>query len=104
MELGAPEDLQTQLLATQARAWSRRPEETLKRLSVTPGAAIEMAVRTNSPVLLGDAYYDMGEAMALLGKGDVAVEAFRDALAQYEAKESVVMAERTRGRLAEFGG
>lgn len=61
--------------------------------------AIQLAEPTHSPVLLGDACFDLGTAMALAGERAKATEAFNRALALYERKENLVMAERTRHEL-----
>jgi hypothetical protein len=55
-------------------------------------------------VLLGDAYFDLGTSMTMVGERENAVSAFKEALALYEPKENLVMAERARRKLAELGG
>jgi class 3 adenylate cyclase/tetratricopeptide (TPR) repeat protein len=50
--------------------------------------------------LQGDAYADLGEVFLLAGKSDEATAALEQALERYERKENLVMAERTRDRLA----
>jgi hypothetical protein len=48
------------------------------------------------------AYADLGEVLSLAGRADEAAVALAEALARYERKENLVMAERTRARLAEL--
>jgi predicted Zn-dependent protease len=50
----------------------------------------------------GDAWADLAEVLALGGHPEGAVEALEQALARYERKENLVMAERVRARLAEL--
>jgi tetratricopeptide (TPR) repeat protein len=64
--------------------------------------AIALAASTHSPELLGDAYYDLGTSMTMLGEREKAVAAFKEAIALYEPKENLVMAERARRKLAEL--
>jgi len=48
----------------------------------------------------GDCYADLGDVLLLAGKPEEAAEALVQALERYERKENLVMAERTRERLA----
>jgi len=48
----------------------------------------------------GDVYADLAEVLLLLGKPEEATSALEQALERYERKENLVMAERTRDRLA----
>ena len=48
------------------------------------------------------AYGDLAEVLLLAGKPDQAAAALEQALARYERKENVVMAERVRAQLAEL--
>ena len=65
--------------------------------------AIALAETTHSPVLLADAKFDLALAYQMLGDAEKSAQTFREALALYDAKEHVAMAERTRGKLAELG-
>jgi hypothetical protein len=51
----------------------------------------------------GDAFADLGEVLALLGKQDEAVAAFEEAAERYERKGNLVSTRRARDRLAENG-
>jgi hypothetical protein len=54
------------------------------------------AATTDSPEQLGDAYRDLAEVHRLSGSTDDARKAFEQALAAYERKGLLPMAERTR--------
>jgi class 3 adenylate cyclase/tetratricopeptide (TPR) repeat protein len=99
-ELGARDDKFTQALWRQARAkvLARRGEhEEAERL-----AREALAIGEETELLNGvaDAYADLGEVLALGGRAYEAAAAFAEAVARYERKENLVMAERTRARLA----
>jgi hypothetical protein len=63
--------------------------------------AIAPAKGTDLLNIHADAYSDFGEVLALGGKTHQAGTALRQALERYELKGNIVMAERTRLRLAE---
>ena len=56
--------------------------------------------RPTSSMTGADAYADLAEVLPLGGKADEATEALEQALERYERKERLVMARRTRDRLA----
>ncbi len=99
-ELGASDDVATQMLWRQVRAKlvARRGEhaeaEQLAREAVAIGAKTE-ALNDQ-----GDAYADLAEVLQLGGKDDEARAALEQALDRYERKENLVMARRMRDRLA----
>jgi class 3 adenylate cyclase/tetratricopeptide (TPR) repeat protein len=101
-ELGASDDKLTQMLSGQVKAkiLARRGEhaeaERLAREAVAIGEETDMLDR------VAGAYADLGEVLALAGGADEAAAAFAAALGRYERKENLVMAERTRARLAEL--
>jgi class 3 adenylate cyclase/tetratricopeptide (TPR) repeat protein len=64
--------------------------------------AVEICEATDMLNAQGDAFADLAEVLALGGHREAAVEALEDALARYERKENVVMAQRVRARLAEL--
>ena len=101
-ELTAPDDVMTQLIVSQVRGVVSAHRGAAAAAEELAQAAIERAEKTHSPLFTGDAYFDAGTAYALLGNRDAAVAAFRSALAQYEAKEAIVLAERARQKLAEL--
>jgi tetratricopeptide (TPR) repeat protein len=100
-ELGASDDAMTQMLWRQvqakvlARGGEHAEAERLAREAVAIGEETDMLN------YLAGAYGDLGEVLGLAGRADEAAAAFAEALARYERKENLVMAERTRARLAE---
>jgi len=103
IELGAPDDVLTGLIVLQVtglleaqRGESDAAERTLIK-------AIAIAETTHSPVMLADAKFDLALAYQMLGDAEKSAQTFREALVLYDAKEHLVMAERTRGKLAELG-
>jgi tetratricopeptide (TPR) repeat protein len=64
--------------------------------------AAERAARTDYLNVRGRTLGDLGEVLALAGRPDEAADALEQAVALYERKGNVVMAERTRTRLAEL--
>jgi class 3 adenylate cyclase/tetratricopeptide (TPR) repeat protein len=95
----APDDLAAQLVWRRVRAkvLARRgdaiPAEQLAR------AAVALAERTDWLEGQGDALADLGEVQRLAGKPREAVEALRAALARYEQKGAVALADRVRTAL-----
>jgi tetratricopeptide (TPR) repeat protein len=99
-ELGASDDALTQYLWRQARAkvLARRGEHVeAERLA---REAVAIAGGTGFLTGQADAYADLAEVLALAGKPEEARVALEQALARYERKGNLVMAERTRERLA----
>ena len=101
-ELGASDDVLTQMLWRQARAkvLARRGDpveaEQLAREAVALGEDVEM------PDTLAHAYLDLGEVLILGAGTDEARAAFEQALTLYERKGNLAMAERTTTRLREL--
>jgi len=101
-ELGASDDAITQMLWRQVRAkvLARRGEhaeaERLAREAVAVGSKADMI---NS---LGDAHLDLAEVLELAGRREEAAVELEKALALYERKGNLVLAERPRARLAEL--
>ena len=102
--LGADDDAMTQLLWRQVRAkvlagrGENAEAERLAREAVAIADPIQML---NSQA---DAYADLADVLVLAGQREEAADAFEQALSRYERKENLVMAERTRARLAELRG
>jgi tetratricopeptide (TPR) repeat protein len=100
-ELGASDDVSTQMLWRQVRAkvLARRGEyaeaERLARDAVAIGEETDML---NAQ---GDTHADLAEVLLLAGKADQAVAALEQAIAHYERKGNIVSAQRTRAQLAE---
>ena len=66
------------------------------------GEAVVISDQTEMLNMQGDAHADLGEVLQLAGKPDEGAATIKQALARYERKENVVMAERVRARLAEL--
>jgi tetratricopeptide (TPR) repeat protein len=100
-ELGASDDVSTQMLWRQVRAkvLARRGEyaeaERLARDAVAIGEETDML---NAQ---GDTHADLAEVLLLAGKAGLAVAALEQAIAHYERKGNIVSAQRTRAQLAE---
>ena len=100
IQLGASDDAHTQMLSRQARAkvLARRGEhaeaERLAREAVAIGEGTDVLN------MQGDANADLAEVLLLSEKTDEAVAALEQALDRYERKGNLVMAGRTRDRLA----
>jgi class 3 adenylate cyclase/tetratricopeptide (TPR) repeat protein len=62
--------------------------------------ALSWAMRSDSPVRLGEVYEDLAEVLEAAGRRDEAIEAWREALDCYERKEIVPYAARVCERLA----
>jgi class 3 adenylate cyclase/tetratricopeptide (TPR) repeat protein len=99
-ELGSSEDAFTQMLwrPVKAKLAVRRGEhaggERLARETVA------ISETTEDPTGQGDAYTELAEVLVLLEKRDEATAALEQALERYERKGNLVMAARTRERLA----
>jgi tetratricopeptide (TPR) repeat protein len=99
-ELGASDDVFTQMLWRQVRAkvLARRSEHAeAERLA---REAVALGEKTDMIDAQGDAYADLAEVLLLAGKADEAAAALEHALARYERKGNLVSAQRVRTRLA----
>ncbi len=101
-ELGNEEDIMTQHLwrQTQALVLSARGRHTeAERLA---REAVDISLRSDSPVTQGDALGDLAEVLAAGGKRDQAVGALEQALSRYEHKRDVPDAARARALLDQW--
>ncbi|MGZ8701910.1 MAG: hypothetical protein ACXWZY_06440, partial [Gaiellaceae bacterium] len=99
-ELGASEDAPTQIARRRvsAKVQARRGEHVeAERIA---RAAVSLSEETDMIDAQGDAYLDLAEVLQLAGKADEATAALEEALGRYERKGNLVMAGRTRDRLA----
>jgi tetratricopeptide (TPR) repeat protein len=62
--------------------------------------AVAISEETDFLEVQGNAYADFAEVLLLADRPDEATSALKQALDRYERKENLVMAERTRDRLA----
>jgi tetratricopeptide (TPR) repeat protein len=101
-KLGASDDAITQMLWRQvrakvrARAGEHAEAERLAREAVAIGEGTKMLNAQAST------YADLGEVLSRAGRSDDAVGALEQALARYERKGNLVMAQRTRTRLSQL--
>jgi tetratricopeptide (TPR) repeat protein len=98
-ELGASDDVETQVLWRQAwaRVLARRENQTeAKQFGYE---AIAIADTTDNLRLQGTAYMDLAEVLSLAGCPDEAADMLREALDRYDRKGMLVLAARTRERL-----
>ncbi len=100
-ELGASDDVITQMLWRQARAKVLARRRELGEGERLAREAVALAEQTDMLSAHGDALMDLAEVLALAGK-DPRAE-LEQALALYERKGNLVMADRARARLAELG-
>ena len=101
-ELGASDDVLTQMLWRQVRAKvlvHRGEGEAAERLA---REAVALSDTTEMLNAQADAYADLGEVLVLARRPEEAATAFEQALERYERKENLVMAERIRERLEEL--
>jgi len=101
-ELGASDDVITQMLWRQvrAKALARRGEHAeAERLA---SEAVAMGEETDMLDSQGDVYVDLAEVLSLAGRPKEATEALEQALARYERKGNRVSAQRAQTRLAEL--
>jgi tetratricopeptide (TPR) repeat protein len=101
-ELGASDDVLTQMLWRQvrakvlARSGEHAEAERLAREAVAIGEGTDMLD------VQGDGYADLAEVLSLAGRPQEATQALEQARARYEPKGNLVMARRVRARLAEL--
>jgi tetratricopeptide (TPR) repeat protein len=103
-ELGDPEDVMTQevwrgaqALVISARGYHDEAEQLARE-------AAEFALRSDSPLLRGDALSILAQVLDNAGRRDEAAIVLRQALVEYESKPIVPLARRVRDRIAAFEG
>ena len=62
--------------------------------------AVDLSLRSDSPLRRGDALVDLAEVLEAAGRIDEAAATMREALDRYERKPIIPLARRTRERLA----
>jgi tetratricopeptide (TPR) repeat protein len=101
-ELGTSDDVLAQILwrPVKAKVLARRGEHAeAERLA---REAVALSEGTDALNMQGEAYADLAEVLAVADRPNDSAEALEQALARYQWKENVVMAERVRARLAEL--
>jgi class 3 adenylate cyclase/tetratricopeptide (TPR) repeat protein len=102
-ELGASDDIGTQILWRQARGRAIA-ERDLQGGEALVREAVTLVDQTDMLNQRGDALLDLAEVLELAGRGDEAAVEVGKALALYERKGNLVMAEGARARLMELQG
>jgi tetratricopeptide (TPR) repeat protein len=101
-ELGTSDDVLAQILwrPVKAKVLARRGEQAeAERLA---REAVALSEETDALNMQGEAYADLAEVLAVADRSNDAAEALEQALARYQRKENVVMAERARAHLGEL--
>jgi class 3 adenylate cyclase/tetratricopeptide (TPR) repeat protein len=99
-ELGAEEDAVTQMLWRQARARVLASRGEYAEAIRLAREALDVAETTEDLNSTAEAYADLGEVLTLAGRPQEAADTLEQALVRFETKENLVMAGRTRERLA----
>jgi tetratricopeptide (TPR) repeat protein len=98
-ELGASDDVATQMLWRQARALVLARRGQAEAAQALSREAVAIAEETDFLDAQGDAYSDLADVLVLAGRSEEAAVALEQALTRYERKENLVMASRSRERL-----
>jgi DNA-binding SARP family transcriptional activator len=98
-QLAAEHDVWAQMLWRRAQALVDAASGKHAEAERLAREAVAIAERTDGLNPQGDALCDLAEILAAGGKADEAGAALQQALARYERKENIVMAERVRARL-----
>ena len=101
-ELGASDDAATQMVSRQVKAKVLARRGAPAEAERFAREALAIGEETDQLNAQADAYVDLGEVLALAGRAEEAAAAFGEALARYERKENLVMAERTHARLVQM--
>jgi DNA-binding SARP family transcriptional activator len=99
VELGATDDVTTQLLARRVQAKLLARVSRHKEANAIAQEAVAISNETESPIRQADAYADLAEVLELADRHDEAAAALREALERYERKEAIVPARQVRERL-----
>jgi tetratricopeptide (TPR) repeat protein len=103
-DTGDPNDPVTQALWRQVSAKVHSHRGDYAEAARLAGEAVTFTQQTDSPKFQADALADLAGVLDVAGRHDEAVAALRDALDQYELKQIVPLARRTRKRLTEMSG
>jgi tetratricopeptide (TPR) repeat protein len=100
----SPDDLDAQIRWRNVRSRLLARAGRAEEAETTARTAVELAARTDSIELRGDAELALAEALEAAGRPEDAAAACREAQALYEAKGNVVSAERAREALRGLAG
>jgi ATP/maltotriose-dependent transcriptional regulator MalT len=101
-ELGDEHDVVTQALWRQVQALVHASRGEQARGETLAREAVELAERTDSPDLQGDALADLADVLASAGRTDEAADALEQALDRYERKKNLALVAQVRPRLEEL--
>jgi class 3 adenylate cyclase len=101
VELGASDDALTQTLVRQVRAKVLAKRGRHTEAEHLARGAISLAGATDLLNVQADAYSDLADVLALAGRPEKVAAALEQALERYDRKGNLVMAGRTRARLAD---
>ena len=101
---GASDDALTQMLWRQARAKVLARRGRHAEAEAMAREAVRIGARTEMLNAQADADADLAEVLWLAGRPEDAAQALEGALARYQRKENLVMAERMRVRLTQWRG
>jgi class 3 adenylate cyclase/ATP/maltotriose-dependent transcriptional regulator MalT len=99
-ELGASDDVITQMLVRQVQAKVLARRGDLEQAERLAREATELGDTVDMPAATGEAYEDLGEVLCLAGKKADAERAVERAVEFYDAKGAVAMTDRARRMLA----
>jgi tetratricopeptide (TPR) repeat protein len=103
-DMSSPEDVMSQVgwRLTAARLHARSGE--VEEAEQLAREAVELAERSDSPDQQGHAWSGLGDILLAAGRRTEALAATEQALRRYEQKGNVVLAKRTRAKIAELTG
>ena len=99
-ELGDPKDVMTQEIWRQAQALVHSARGQHAEAEHLAREAVDFALRSDSPLQQGNAFFDLAEVLGAAGRRDEAAAALREALHRYERKPIIPLARRAHERLA----
>jgi tetratricopeptide (TPR) repeat protein len=102
-ELGASSDVLTRMLSMQARAKVLALHGAPADAELLSREAVAIAEQTDFLSGHGDALVNLAEVLELVGRAEEQIRALEQALALYERKGNLTMADRARRSLAEVG-
>jgi tetratricopeptide (TPR) repeat protein len=103
-ELGAPEDVNTQMLWRQVQALVDSHRGRHSHAEQLAREAVAVSERTDALNLQGDALSDLAEVLHAAGRTDEAVAVLDQALDRYDRKRNLAQAAETRDRLVALRG
>ena len=102
LELGASDDVATQMLARQVLAKLAARHGDHARAETLAGEAVALGETTQYPIAQADAHMDLAEVLAIAGQTDRATTELERAAALYERKGATACLARAQQRLGEF--